>query len=195
MELSIAKVATLNPAVLKEMDVEQVLELHPLLDPSQFQFVKVQKTKPIKAKPLATILIDESVMSKMFLATLEGHQSLKSGSFVCWGVDNDVWQCSAKSIHDKYTPVSVDGLGWTLFEPKKDTPVDACLIDERTFEFGPAGGFSVINPTWGDDRVVDGKAVYLHYGVAGDYVMRGLASEDDYYRIARKFFDNTYEMS
>lgn len=187
----VAKIATLNTGLLKEMSVEDVLSVHPLIDPEQLSFLKVQKTKPIKVKALSSILIDESVASKVLLATLEGNQDLKANSFVCWGVDNDVWQQNAKSINSKYEPVSIDEQGWTLFKPRQNHPVDACQITEDML-VGPHGGFSVINPAWGDQRIIDGKVAYLHYGVVGDYVMRG-STPDDYYRIAKKFFDSTYE--
>jgi hypothetical protein len=193
--LSVAKIATLNPVVLKELSVEDVLDLHPLIDASQLNFVKVQKTKPIKVKALSTILSDDSLYAKLLLATLEGHQDLKASSFVCWGVDNDVWQCSHKAIHSKYRPVSLDEQGWTLFEPLPNNPVNACQITEDLgLQLGECGGFSVTNPKWGDQRVVDGKSIYLHYGVVGDFVMLGLDSDDDYYRIDKKFFKNTYEV-
>jgi hypothetical protein len=190
--LDVAKIATLNPSLLKEMSVAEVLELHPLIDAQSLEYHQVQKTKPIRAKPLSLIVIDKSVESKVLLATLEGNQDLKASSFVCWGVDNDVWQQSGDKLHAKYTPISVDANGWTLFHPKPDSPVNACQIEESE-ELGPCLGFSIENPSWGDQRVIDGKVKYLHYGVAGDYVMQGLNDAKDTYRIAQKFFDNTYE--
>lgn len=191
--VDIARLATLNVALLKDMSVEEVLELHPLIDAQQLTYRQVQKVKPIKAKPLSTILIDESVAAKVLLATLEGAQDLKAGAFVCWGVDNDVWQQSGEKLHSKYDPVSVDAQGWTTFKPKLEL-CNACQITEDMV-LGPCLGFSVENPQWGDQRVVDGRAKYLHYGVAGDYVMQGLNDPLDTYRIAKKFFDNTYEFA
>lgn len=160
--LEIAKIATMNMTLLKEMDVQEVLHLHPLLDPHQLKFVKVQKTKPIKVKALSTILSDDSVMNKILLSTLEGHQDLKANSFVCWGIDNDVWQSTGKAIHSKYFPVSLDEQGWTTFKPIENFPVDACLITgySEDVPLGPFQGFSVPNPAWGDNRVIEGKNTY-----------------------------------
>lgn len=201
--LDIARIATLNTSLLKDMPIEDVLELHPLIDAQQLEYRQVQKTRPIKAKPLSLIIIDKSVESKILLATLEGNQDLKASSFVCWGVDNDVWQQAGDKLHAKYTPVSVDANGWTLFQPKPDSPVNACQIEEKDYlsgihdghvvSLGPCLGFSIENPAWGDQRVVEGQIKYLHYGIADDYVMQGLNDAKDTYRIAKKFFDNTYE--
>jgi hypothetical protein len=190
--IDLAKLATLNTSMLKEMSVDEVLELHPMIDAQSLVYSTAQKTKSIKAKPLKLILIDESVSSKVLLATLEGNQDLKVNSFICWGIDNDVWQQSGDKLHSKYTPVSVDGEGWTTFEPKPDSPVNACQITEA-MGLGPCGGFCVTNPNWGDQRIIDGKVNYLHYGVVGDYVMQGINDPLDTYRIDKKFFNNTYQ--
>jgi hypothetical protein len=192
---TLAKLATLNTSLLKEMSVEEVLELHPMIDAQALSYRLAQKTRPIKAKPLKLILIDPSVAAKVLLATLEGHQDLKVNSFICWGIDNDVWQQAGDKLHAKYDPVSVDGEGWTTFNPKPDSPVNASQITEGLgLELGPCGGFSIVNPSWGDQRIIDGRVTYLHYGVEGDYVMQGINDRLDTYRIAKKFFDNTYEL-
>ena len=86
------------------------------------------------------------------------------------------------------------------FTPKANNPVLACQITEsvrREFEtasgMSPFGGWSIVNPSWGDERVLNGKQIYLHYGKVGDYVMKGASGPDDFYRIEKSFFDNTYE--
>ena len=190
----IAKIATGNTTFLKELSVEEVLELHPLLDAQNLPYFEVQKTKPIKAKPLADILHDDSVSSKILLTTLEGNQDLRANSIICWGVDNDVWQTTEAKLHDKYTPTYMGGDGWVTFEPKPEYPVRACQITEELgLQLGPHGGWCVEQPKWGDQRIVNGVQTYLHYGVINDYVMQWIGDPTDVYRVAKRFYDNTYE--
>lgn len=198
MRETLARVATMNTAILKEMSLEEVLAVHPLLDTSKLSYVRAVKVKPMKAKPISMILNDSSVMSKIVLATLEGHQTVKANGFVCWGIDNDLWQQDGKKLHQNYNIVSVDSDGWFHCQPKDDAPRLACQITEEVaaslgFTFGPAHGFSILNPAWGDERVLNGKQVWLHYGVVNDYVLAMPNDTDDTYRVGRKFYDNTYE--
>jgi hypothetical protein len=82
---------------------------------------------------------------------------------------------------------------------------------------GPCGGFSVVNPYWGDERVVDAQIlgenyeylissglwpskkldqakVYFHYGVEGDWVIQSPVDPIDIYRCAKSFFEATYKV-
>lgn len=215
---TLAKLLTLNPTMLRDLTLEDVLELHPLLNAQAFPYGTARKTKPIKARPINTILnkSDQSVMEKLLLATLEGSQALKAGSFVCWGVDNDVWQQAKDKLHKKYIPTEVDEDGWTTFVPKEgaDAVMNAFQVVQEDYNLGPAGGFSVINPHWGDERVVsvsllkeiginpeecglapagDHVRLYLHFGVGGDWVLQNQSDSTDVYRIAQSFFRSTYD--
>ena len=214
----VAQVATMNTELLKQLSLEEVLELHPLLNAFQFPYGKARKVRPIKARPINTILDkgDQtlSVFEKMLLSTLEGAQSLKRDSFICWGVNNDVWQQASKKLHDKYTPTEVDVDGWITFVPKEgdDAVMNAFQISEQ---HGPCGGFAIINPWWGDERVIPVKVfqeaginpvecgltvsdvqakAYLHFGIKGDWVLQNQNDHADVYRVAMNFFDATYEM-
>lgn len=199
MRDTLARVATMNTGLIKDMSLDEVLAVHPLLDTSKLPYKTAVKVKPMKAKPLSSILSDSSVLSKIVLATLEGHQAVKANGFVCWGIDNDLWQQDGKKLHQNYNIVSVDPDGWFHCEPKDDAPRLACQITEALaaeigFTFGPANGFSILNPSWGDERVLDGKQVWLHYGVLNDFVLAMPNDRADTYRVARKFFENTYEV-
>lgn len=198
MQETLARVATMNTGILKDLSLEDVLAVHPLLDGQRLPFRRAIKTKPMKCKPVSCILHDDTVASKIILATLEGHETVKANGYVCWGVDNDVWQQTEAKLHQNYNLVSVDPDGWVHCEPKDDAPRLACQITEQIvaglgFVFGPAHGFSIINPAWGDERVLDGRQVYLQYGVLNDYVLTMPNDLPDTYRVGRKFFDNTYE--
>lgn len=194
----VAKIATMNTELLKELSLEEVLGFHPLLDAQSLSFGKARKVKPIKARPINTILDknDLGVFEKMLLSTLEGAQTLKRDAFICWGVDNDVWQQDKKKLHAKYNPTEMDEDGWVTFVPKEgdDAVMNACQITEAIAQLGPCGGWSINNPWWGDERVIPslGKA-YLHYGIAGDWVMQNQKDKTDVYRISSKFFNSTYE--
>lgn len=187
-----AKLATLNGDMLKSMSVEEILAIHPLIDVSQLVFRKARKTKPIKVRAVNTLLMDESIFAKVLLATLEGNQSLKANSFVCWGVDNDVWQQAEDKLHAKYDLKHVDPDGWIHCEPKPENATFVCEITPENCNPGPASGISVLG-LWGDERVLGGEQVYLQYGVIGDYVMQNVDDPTDVYRCDRSRFDNTYE--
>lgn len=191
--LELAKFVTMNGELLKDMSLEEVLDVHPLIDAQALSYRKAAKTKSIKVKALSTILSDPGVAEKVLLATLEGSQSLKANSFVCWGVDNDVWQQTEEALHKKYTLDSVDPDGWIHCSPKPENETNACQILDSEHQLGPHGGFSILAP-WGDERVLDGKQVYLQYGIANDYVMQVPSNPTDVYRIALSFFKNTYEL-
>jgi hypothetical protein len=219
---ALAKVVTMNTTLLKQLPLDDVLAVHPLLNAQAFQYGKARKVKPIKVRPINTILDtseqSQSIWEKMLLATLEGAQSLKRDAMICWGVNNDVWQQTAKKLHDKYAPTEIDADGWVTFVPKPgdDAIMNAFQVIEDTpfTRCGPAGGFAIINPWWGDERLIPvgifevagidpaacglkpGEMVkaYLHFGVSGDWVLQNQKDSTDTYRIAKGFFDATYEV-
>jgi hypothetical protein len=219
MPINIARIATGNVPLLKDLSLEEVLEIHPLLNAQGFDYGQARKVKPIKARPINTILDksegQNSVFEKMLLATLEGTETLKRGSFICWGVNDDVWQQTGKKLHDKYIPTEMDEDGWVTYVPKEgeNAVENAYQVANAKHALGPCGGFSVINPWWGDERLVsqetlaaagvdaeasglkpgDQVKLYLHYGVDGDWTLQKSTDNVDTYRVAQKFFDATYE--
>jgi hypothetical protein len=182
------RLATLNLSVLATLSTDEVLELHPLIEVNKLKFRKAKKTKPIKVKPINSILSDTSVHSKILLATLEGNQTLKTNSFMCWGIDNDVWQQAEDKLHQKYLLQHIDPDGWIHCVPKADVVALVALIEGK----GPLGGFSLIGQ-WGEERAINGKKAYIQYGVSGDYVVQNVTDLSDVYRIDKRIFDNTYE--
>ena len=75
---------------MKRIDVEKI---------SNWSVAK--KTKNIKAKPLISIMVDRSVLSKFLVDTLEGRESLGDGSIICLGESNDIWQQMPKKLLQK----------------------------------------------------------------------------------------------
>lgn len=218
----VLKAITLNVGVLKEMSLADVLAVHPLVNAAGLAYGKARKTKPIKVRPVNTILDKspqtQTIFEKMLLSTLEGAQSLKRDSMICWGVDGDVWQQTKKKLDQKYTPTEMDEDGWVTYVPKEgdDAVMNYHTVTAEDAELGPGDGFAIINPTWGDERVVsrevleaagidpvacglkatgDAWKVYLHYGKAGDTVLQNQKDSTDMYRIAAAFFVSTYEVT
>ena len=190
-----------------------VLAIHPLLNAQGFDYCDVQKTKPIKARPINTILDktdgETSVWEKLLLATLEGAQDLKRDAFICWGIADDVWQQTLKKLKDQYTIADTDEDGWQTWEPKPESPRNGYEVVAANHSY------AVINPNWGDKRVVDRETldlagvdpeasglnpegdkfiVNLHYGVDGDWTLQRKEDLTDTYRVAKSFFDNTHDI-
>lgn len=167
----------------------------PIIRTDNLTWHKAAKTKPIRAKPLASIMNDLWLVfnGKLQLVTLEGPQPLKQGSFICRGIENEVWQQESKKLHDKYNPTVVDSDGWTVFEPKPGLEVNVCQITVDHFKDGDnqSGGFG-IEALWGKEFERNGVKVQMQYGCLGDYVAQVIEDPKDVYIIARKIYDNTY---
>ena len=195
----VSKLMTMNTTLLKGCSLEEVLQFHPLLDAQTFNYGKARKVKPIKVRPINTILDkseqSQSVWDKILLSTLEGAQPVQRDAMVCWGVNNDVWQQSKKKLDAKYRPTEMDEDGWVTYVHRDtDNAVMNAFQVTEEMPLGDAGGFSVTNPWWGDERVIDGKKTYLHYGIAEDWVLQNQKDLQDVYRVGRPFFDATYEI-
>lgn len=151
-----------------------------------------KKTKPLRAKPINTIIADQTVAHKFLLVTLEGSQMLRANSMVCIGlVEDDAWQQTVEKLHKQYTPAEVDADGWTLFVPKPEARRDVIQIHcPDKFE---------LQAQWGE-RQADGT--FLQEGESGDYVLRN-ADEDhgidasglwDCWIVKQCIFEATYEI-
>ena len=124
------------------------LETHPLY-PLPQNWGRATKTKPILAKHIQHIIIDDSVSAKLLLQTIEGEQMLKANSIVCLGANKEPWQQTAAKLLAKYAVTDIDPHGWMVCTPKPDNEVDVVLV-----------------PYLGDERVspVDGFSIYGHWG-------------------------------
>lgn len=216
MPVTLAKLVTGTPSLLKDLSVEEVLEVHPLVNAQALSYKDAQKVKPIKARPINTILDKtlSSVFEDLLLATLEGQEALRRDGFICYGEAGDVWQQKKDALHKKYDPTEVDEDGWVTFVPKAEAICGAAEVTSEQ-NLGEFGGFSVINPWWGDERVISTDVLaqygcnpsdwglepsdsglvklYLHYGVEGDIVIQNTGNKADTYRVAQSFFRNTYD--
>ena len=149
---------------------------------------RASKTKPLKAKPINTIMTDMSIASKFLLATLEGQQSLRHDSFVCIGDDDDAWQQPREKLLAKYNIVDVDVDGWMTCVPKEGNEVNVIKVTEH---FGCADGFKLV-AQWGEEQ---DDGTFLQSGEQGDYILQNPEDLMDLWIVAKKVFETTYEIT
>lgn len=163
------------------------VESHPTLIIENIRgWKRATKTRPIKAKHIQCILIDNSVAAKFLLSTIEADQMLKATSVVCMGEAGDIWQQDPDKLFKKYTVTSLDPTGWMICQPKPDNEVD-CYIANLMRN---VDGFSIV-AQWGE-RQADGT--FLQFGHSGDVVCRNQSDKSDIWIVQRKLFDATYEI-
>ena len=144
-----------------------------------------KKTKSIKAKPLLSIMVDRSVLSKFLVDTIEGKENLGDGAVICLGDSNDVWQQMPKKLLQKYSVIEIDEDGWMICEPRPDNSVECFEID-KSF----VGKDLFIEAQWGE---VSGD-VNIQRTEIGDYICRNRQEKADVWIVKRKIFINTYNI-
>ena len=145
-----------------------------------------KKTKPLRAKPLISILVDHTVLSKFLVDTLEGKEPLGDGAVICIGDSNDAWQQMPNKLLAKYDVTTIDADGWMVCEPKPDNAVDA--FEVRATEDGDTE-FYIIGQ-WGEESDEGPR----QYGQQGDFVCRNRTDPTDVWVVRRKIFLNTYNI-
>lgn len=161
------------------------------IDPTQITNWKIAtKTRPIKAKPLISILVDRTVTNKFLVDTLEGKEPLGDGVCICVGEAGDTWQQMPSKILKKYRVVEIDKDGWMVCEPLPDNAVDCmevstfmCVVDGHNRNV-----FSII----GHYGETVGEEKNVQYGEAGDFLCRNQTDHTDVWIVRRKLFLNTY---
>lgn len=146
------------------------------------------KNRPIKAKPLITLLVDRSVTNKFLVDTLEGRESLGDGSVICVGEAGDIWQQTQKKLLQKYYVKEIDRDGWMLCEPLPDNAAD--VYEPKEDECGVDGLFYVIGH-WGE---AIGEEKNIQRGKLGDFICRNQTDHSDVWVIRRSLFLNTYNI-
>lgn len=146
------------------------------------------KTRPIKAKPLISLLVDRSVTGKFLVDTLEGKEPLGDGVVICVGEAGDTWQQMPNKLLAKYRVTSIDVDGWMVCEPLPDNAVN---VVEIVAEQCDANGAFYIIGQWGA-TIGDEKNVQT--GNVGDFVCRNRTDHSDIWVVKRKLFLNTYIM-
>ncbi len=141
-----------------------------------------KKTKGLKAKHLANIIVDKSVMSKFLLDTLEAKEVLTPDACFCIGEANDAWQQAASKLLKDYDMTGIDSDGWMLWHPKPTKIVEF-------FEITPEMGEGYIVGLWG--QTIDGVA-NLQKFVPGDAIARQRDVHEDQWVVKRAIWQRTY---
>lgn len=145
-----------------------------------------QKTKPIKAKHVKSLLADKSVTAKLLVATIEGNEQLGSNAMICLGEARDIWQQDPKKLIGKYDVTGIDEDGWLICTPKPDVEVNCKQITgiDNYFIIG----------LWGQKRTVEGKEVVVQYGEDGDYLLQSQSDATDFWIVKKSLFESTYAL-
>ncbi|MEZ6091845.1 MAG: hypothetical protein R3C05_28340 [Pirellulaceae bacterium] len=153
---------------------KSVLIAIPLLNPDgklatelEEELVLAVKNKPLWAKPLH----EETVVE-----TIEGRVIATAGSYLCRGIEGELWPQQAAKLLDKYLPTTeYDGDGFQRFDPKPNVqPVEAVSIPHD---------FRVI-AQWGD-----------LVGLADDYLVRSTTDRGDVWIVSKAIFEASYALT
>jgi len=152
-----------------------------LLDTTTLTFRVAKKTKGLRAKPMVTLLVDRTVMSKFLVDTLEAKEPVHADAMFCIGESNDAWQQSAKKLLSKYTVDAIDPEGWMVCNPKMENSVEFCQVNDTT---------GYIQGIWGE--AVLGLGSNLQRYKSGDFVVRNREDHTDTWVVDEKIFKNSY---
>lgn len=148
---------------------------------------RASKTREIWAKPMASVVIDNNIITKLLLETLEGTQELKENSIVCLGASKDVWQQEEKKLFAKYNITGIED-GWWVCTPKPENAVDCIQVDETLITDG-SGKFEIVG-LWGKPS----EFGPLQFGICGDYVCRNIDDLNDIWIVKNFLFRSTYNI-
>lgn len=163
-----------------------------LLNTSTLTYKVGRKTKGLRAKPMVTLLVDRTVMAKFLVDTLEAKEPVHADAMFCIGESNDAWQQSAKKLLAKYTVDAIDDDGWMVCNPKAESSVEFCQLDNNMLDQAGWGqrGVGYIQGNWGE--TVPGLGENLQRFKLGDFVVRNREDHSDTWIVDRKIFLNTY---
>lgn len=150
-----------------------------LLDANTLNFGVAKKTKGLRAKPMVTLLVDRTVMSKFLVDTLEAKEPVHADAMFCIGESNDAWQQSAKKLLSKYTVDAIDPEGWMVCNPKQ----------ENSVEFAQTSFAGFLQGNWGETF---GEYKNIQRYKAGDYIVRNREDHTDTWVVDQKIFINSY---
>jgi len=150
-----------------------------LLDANTLNFGVAKKTKGLRAKPMVTLLVDRTVMSKFLVDTLEAKEPVHADAMFCIGESNDAWQQSAKKLLSKYTVDAIDPEGWMVCNPKM----------ENSVEFAQTSFAGFLQGNWGETF---GEYKNIQRYKAGDYIVRNREDHTDMWVVDEKIFKNSY---
>lgn len=211
---ALSKIVTMHKSLLGSIPLADMLRYHPIMEARKLEpYVEVQKTKNILAKPGGALCQDPEGPDIFLIKTLEANEGFDPNSWVCRGDGGDVWPQAEDKLKAKYNCVDARLDGWSEWEPKAESPFLGHQMTDADGEFGPDGGFCIINGYWGQGRelsaaeeqmLVDmgievitdkhGK-VNFHFGLKNDWVLQNPNDRVDTYRVAIGFFTATYNVN
>lgn len=145
-----------------------------------------KKVKPIRAKPLVSILVDRSVLNKLLVTTLEANEPLGDGAVICVGESGDIWQQMPNKLLAKYDVISIDPEGWMVCDPKPDNSIEC---HQWTQDIITHSGEHYVKAQWGSHFRTYGPCQTF---AKGDFICRNRTDHSDVWVVRRKFFENTY---
>lgn len=154
-----------------------------------------KKTKPLRAKPMVTLLVDKSVMPKFLVDTLEAKEPVSANAMFCIGESNDAWQQTPEKLLAKYTVTSIDNDGWMVCEPKPENSVEFVEVTRELLEQLGAWeayvtlGHGYIQGQWGQE--VEGHKNLQQFAI-GDFIARNRQDVTDQWIVRRKIWMNSY---
>ena len=152
----------------------------PIFDTAEISTWRIgRKTKPLRAKPMVSLIVDGAVMSKFLIDTLEAREPVSPNTIFCIGETNDAWQQTADKLLAKYTVDDIDAEGWMICVPKPDNSV----------EFFEATTDGFIVGLWGETI---GENQNLQRFSAGDFIARNREDTADQWVVNRKIWTNSY---
>ncbi len=185
----------MNNIDTSRLSLEDVLRFYPEIDYTQMDVAGVwgiaTKTKPIRAKHLSALLVDNSVTSKFLIETLEGKETLKKDSIICLGEAGDIWQQAGNKFLSKYSVSQFVDDGWMVCTPKDGN--ESLVYKVTSLPAQNSLGFS-IRGQYGEERVMGGVKVTLQYGLLGDYIVGSQTDSTDRWIVRCSLFDQTYDI-
>lgn len=166
-----------------------------ILDTSNIEWQVTRKTCPLKAKPMVSLLVDRSVLTKFLVDTLEAREPVKASAMMCIGEHNDAWQQTAEKLLKQYDVKGIDEDGWMLCHPKPENSREFFEVTKEllksmgAWEAYVEDGYGFVKGEWGEEV---GGHHNLQRFVLGDFILRNREDTADQWRVAAKIYRNTY---
>lgn len=164
----------------------------PILDTKGLKWSIAKKTKPLRAKPMVTLLVDKSVATKFLIDTLEGREPIGPDAMFCIGEGGDAWQQTPSKLLKKYDVTDIDTDGWMVCTPKSENSVEFFVVTREWLQLNAPhipDGYGYVVGTWGE--TIDGN-VNLQKFFAGDAIVRNREDTIDQWVVRRKIWNNSY---
>ena len=118
------------------------------------------------------------------LPTLEGSQNLSEDSFICKGVNNELWQQPLSRIRKVYDlPKNADFSGWVVATAKPNAPEVEFMVNKD---------FTHVRGAWGS--FVKEFGPNCQTCDPGDIICRSTTDHSDMWVVRRKMFFATYKL-